>query len=173
MLLPIKFGLPTFGTMARSITSADFDFIYSLYMHPTVNPWLLYEQMDAMAFKPVFEDLLSKNILFILEAEARPVGMFKFIQQPYRNHHVAYLGGLAIHPDFSRKGYGQLMMNDILELGKSMGILRIELTVATINKKAIALYEKNGFVQEGVLRKFTHLVKEDRYIDEVMMRYLY
>jgi putative acetyltransferase len=35
------------------------------------------------------------------------------------------------------------------------------------------LYEKNGFVQEGVLRKFTHLVSEDRFMDEVMMSYLY
>ena len=172
-MLPIKFGLPTFCTMARSITATDFDFIYSLYMHPQVNPWLLYEPMDAAAFKPVFEDLLSKNILYIFEAEGRPVGMFKFIQQPYRNHHIAYLGGLGIHPEFTGKGYGQQMMTEIVALGKTMGIVRIELTVATINEKAITLYEKNGFVKEGVLRKFTHLVKEDRFIDEVMMSYLY
>ncbi len=142
-------------------------------MHPQVNPWLLYEPMDATAFKPVFEDLLAKDIIFIFEAEGQAVGMFKFIKQPYRNHHTAYLGGLGIHPAFSGKGFGQQMMNEILALGKTMGILRIELTVATINKKAIALYEKNGFVQEGVLRKFTHLVSEDRFMDEVMMSYLY
>lgn len=159
--------------MARNITAGDFDFIYGLYMHPQVNPWLLYEPMDATAFKTIFEDLLSKNVVYIFEVEGQAVGMFKFIKQPYRNHHTAYLGGLGIHPDFSGNGYGQQMMNEILVLGKTMGMLRIELTVATINKKAITLYEKNGFVKEGVLRKFTHLVSEGRFIDEAIMSYLY
>lgn len=172
-MLTINFGLPIFGTMARNITAGDFNFIYDLYMHPQVNPWLLYEQMDTASFKPVFEDLLSKNIVYVFEQENQPVGMFKFIPQPFRNHHTVYLGGLAIHPNFAGKGYGQQMMEEILALGKTMGILRIELTVATINNKAIALYEKNGFVKEGVLRKFTHLVSEEKYIDEQIMSFLY
>lgn len=172
-LLTINFGLPIFGTMARNMTAGDFDFIFELYMHPQVNPWLLYETMEAADFKPVFDDLLSKNIMYIFEVKREPVGMFKLIPQPFRNHHTVYLGGLAIHPIHSGKGYGQYMMEEILALGKTMGILRIELTVATINNKAIALYEKNGFVKEGVLRKYTHLVSEGKYIDEQIMSFLY
>lgn len=173
MLLIINRCLFTFGTMTRLITPADFDFVYKLYMHPLVNPWLLYEQMDTAAFKPIFDDLLQRTIIYIFETDGAARGMFKFIQNEHRSSHVAYLGGLAVEPAFSGKGYGLQMINAIIELGKTMDILRIELTVATFNEKAIALYEKAGFVKEGVLRKLTHLKTEGRFIDEMMMSYLY
>ncbi|MBL0356788.1 MAG: GNAT family N-acetyltransferase [Chitinophagaceae bacterium] len=159
--------------MIRNITAADFDFIYEIYMHPSVNPYLLYEYMDAASFLPVFNDLLKKNIIYIFNADGQEAGMFKFIHQQYRNAHIAYLGGLAIHPSFAGKGYGATMMKEIIELGKTLHIKRIELSTATFNDKAIKLYEKNGFIKEGVLRKYTHLESEDRFIDEIMMSYLY
>ena len=159
--------------MIRNITANDFDFIYYLYMHPQVNPFLLYENMDAQSFKPIFNDLLKKNIIYIFEADAVAVGMFKFIPQSYRTAHVAYLGGLAIDPSYAGKGYGLQMMNEIIGLGKQMAILRIELGVDVINAKAIHLYEKAGFVKEGILRKYTWLKTENRFLDEYMMSYLY
>jgi L-phenylalanine/L-methionine N-acetyltransferase len=159
--------------MTRNITPADFDLVYKLYMHPLVNPYLLYEQMDAAAFKPIFENLLQRNIIYIFEADGGAKGMFKLLQQEHRSDHVAYLGGLAIDPAFSGKGYGLQMIKEIITLGKTMDILRIELSAAVSNDKAISLYEKAGFVKEGILRKFTHLKSEGRFIDEVMMSYLY
>jgi L-phenylalanine/L-methionine N-acetyltransferase len=162
-----------FGTMIRKITAADFDFIYGLYMHPQVNPFLLYEQMDTNHFLPIFNELLAKNIIYIFNADGNDVGMFKLIRQEHRDSHKAYLGGLAIHPSFAGKGYGLQMMNEIIELGKSMGILRMDLSVAIFNDKAIALYQKVGFTKEGVMKKFTHLKSEGRFIDEQLMSYLY
>lgn len=159
--------------MIRNITASDFDFIYYLYMHPQVNPFLLYENMDAQSFEPIFNDLLEKNIIYIFEADGVAVGMFKFIPQSYRTAHIAYLGGLAIDPSYAGKGYGLQMMNKIIGLGKQMSILRIELGVDVINAKAIHLYEKAGFVKEGILRKYTWLKTENRFLDEYMMSYLY
>lgn len=159
--------------MIRLITVNDFNFIYELYMHPQVNPFLLYEQMSTVEFIPVFNDLLEKNIIYIFSMDGNDVGMFKFVKQEHRDSHKAYLGGLAIHPSFSGKGYGLQMMKEIIELGKTMGILRIDLSVSTFNNKAIALYEKVGFEKEGVMKKFTHLKSEGRFIDEQLMSYLY
>jgi L-phenylalanine/L-methionine N-acetyltransferase len=163
----------TSASMVRKITAADFDFIYDLYMHPAINPWLLYELMDKETFKPVFDDLFSKGIIYIFSADGNEAGMFKLIHEEHRNAHNAYLGGVGIHPGFAGKGYGKKMMEEIIALGKEWGLKRIELSTAIINEKAIALYEKAGFEKEGVLRKYTWLVSEDRYIDEVMMSYLY
>lgn len=159
--------------MIRNITSNDFSFIYGLYMHPAVNPFLLYEQMNAEAFKPIYQDLLERNIIYIFSADGNDVGMFKFIPQQHRNAHIAYLGGVAVDPVFAGKGYGMQMIHAIIELGTIKQMLRIELSVATVNYKAIALYEKAGFKKEGVMQKFTHLVREGRFIDEVLMSYLY
>ena len=159
--------------MIRNISANDFDFIYSLYMHPQVNPFLLYENMDARSFEPIFNDLLEKNIIYIFEAEATAAGMFKFIPQLHRNAHMAYLGGLAIHPSFSGKGHGIKMMQEIIELGKKHVLARIELSTAVSNEKAIHLYEKAGFTKEGILRKYTWLKTENRFLDEYIMSYLY
>src|SRR4051812_30834108 len=122
--------------MTRLVLPEDFDFIFGLYMHPEVNPYLLYEQMDAEAFKPIFLDLLQRNIIYIFQEDSKAVGMFKLIPQQFRNAHTAYLGGLAIHPSFSGKGYGLKMMQAIIALAKSIEILRIELSVAVANTKA-------------------------------------
>lgn len=158
--------------MVRRITVADVDFIYGLYMHPGINPYLLYEMMDAESFQPIYNELLEKKIIYVFEDGDKAVGMFKFIPSLHRNSHIAYLGGVAIHPYFSGKGYGKKMMEEIIALGKQMGLLRIELSTATTNDKAIALYEKMGFVKEGVLRKYTHLKSEDEFLDEIMMSLL-
>lgn len=138
-------------------------------MHPVTNPWLLYERMDKDSFKPIFDDLLAKDIIYIYSEGGVNIGMFKFIHQQHRNAHMAYLGGLAIHPDYAGNGYGQKMMQDIIALGKQMHLARIELSTATINEKAIRLYEKTGFEKEGILRKYTWFKNENRFIDEVMM----
>lgn len=159
--------------MIRKITAADANFIFGLYMHPDINPFLLYEMMDKKSFAPIFTDLLNRDIIYVYEVNTVPAGMFKFIRQQYRNAHIAYLGGVAIHPSFAGKGHGKKMLQEIIELGRELNLLRIELSTAVANDKAIHLYEKIGFVKEGVLRKYTWLKSEKRYLDEVLMSYLY
>jgi putative acetyltransferase len=163
--------------MIRSANKDDFDFIYRLYMHPEVNPFLLYEQMDADNFLPIFEALLSENVLYIFNApndeNASPTGMFKLIQLKHRTSHIAYLGGVAIDPAFAGKGHGVRMMQEIIALADSKGVKRLELSTGVHNLRAAALYEKCGFAREGILRHFTYLKKEERYIDEVLMSYLF
>jgi L-phenylalanine/L-methionine N-acetyltransferase len=158
--------------MHRKTTPSDFDFIFYMFMHPQVNPHLLYEQMSADDFKPIFEKLIATDILYVFEDNNERVGMFKLVPQLYRSAHVAYLGSFAIDPKQAGKGLGTKMLIAIIELAKQTGIKRIELSAGTQNENAIALYKKCGFEEEGVLRKLTHLKSEGRYIDEVMMSYI-
>lgn len=159
--------------MIRAVQKEDFDFIYALYMHPEVNPFLLYEVMDASSFEPEFTQLQERNVLYIFEHEGKDAGMFKLIPYTHRSDHIAYLGGLAIHPDNHGKGFGLKMMEEIITFGKIRNLLRIELSTAVNNAKAIRLYEQVGFKREGILRKYTHLKKENVFLDELMMAYLY
>ena len=159
--------------MIRLATKEDFNFIYGCYMHPQVNPYLLYEDMDAESFLPIFDNLILQSVKYIYATDNKNVGMFKLIPLQHRNHHIAYLGGLAIHPSFAGKGEGRKMLEAIIKLICSNGFLRIELSVAATNRKAIQLYEKLGYEKEGVLGKFTHLKSEGRFIDEVMMALIF
>jgi putative acetyltransferase len=142
-------------------------------MHPATNPYLLYESMEKAQFKSIFNELLTQNIIFIYSENGQDMGMFKLIPLTFRSGHINYLGGLAINPNYSGKGFGSKMLLEILEIGKERGLKRIELSTATTNENAIRLYEKHGFVFEGILRNYTYLKSENRYIDEQYMAYLY
>jgi L-phenylalanine/L-methionine N-acetyltransferase len=157
----------------RSIKATDFDFIFNTYMHEATNPYLLYKKMSKEEFKPIFDDLVLQNIIFIFFENDKDIGMFKLIPFLHRTSHSNYLGGLAINQAFFGQGYGSKMLKEIIELGKIRNLKRIELSTATFNDKAIKLYEKHGFVAEGVLRSYTYYEAEDRYIDEQVMSFLY
>ena len=158
--------------MIRKAIADDFAFVESLYFHLAINPFLLYEMEEKPHFQTLFDGLLSNGVLYVFEVEGQKAGMFKLIPLTHRARHIAYLGGVAMHPDFAGRGLGKLMLREIIDLGKNQGLLRIELSTATINEKAIHLYESVGFEKEGVLRRYTHLKSEDRFLDEVLMSYL-
>lgn len=155
--------------MIRTATKEDFEFIFGLYMHADINPYLLYELMPRDDFRPIFEQLLLTGVLFIFSADGVDSGMFKLIRLQHRTAHIAYLGGVAIAPDMAGKGLGATMFREILGLAREKQIKRVELSVATHNHRAIQLYQKLGFEREGILRQYTYLRQEDRYIDEQLM----
>lgn len=158
--------------MLTPAAPSDFNFFYSLYMHPQVNPYLLYEIMEEQSFEFIFYDLLQQNALYKYVAEGQPVGMCKLIQLKHRNSHILYVGGLAVDPAHAGKNYGLKMLQDVIVYAKAQNVLRLELSVSVENIRAINLYKKIGFEAEGVLRKFTYLKSEDRFIDETLMSYI-
>jgi L-phenylalanine/L-methionine N-acetyltransferase len=159
-------------SMIQKATINDLKFVYELFMHPQINPHLLYEQMSMEDFTPIYEKLIATDVLYLFGVNAEMVGMFKFVPQTYRSEHVAYLGSFAIHPKEAGRGLGAKMLHEIIDLANNTGIKRIELSAGAQNKKALGLYSKCGFKEEGVLRKYTYFKSEDRYIDEIMMSYI-
>ena len=150
-------------------TINDFNFFYSLYMHPHINPYLLYEIMDETSFKPIFENLLQEKVLFKFTNGIDDLGMCKLLLHKHRDAHKLYIGGFAIDTKQAGKNYGCTMMQEIILFAKENNRSRVELTVSVENEKAIALYKKCGFELEGTLKKFTHLKSENRFVDEYMM----
>lgn len=159
--------------MIKPATDDDFEFIYRLYMHPDLNPYLLYERMDRDGFLPIFEQLLADKVLYVYRVDQQKAGMFKLIPLQHRTSHIAYLGGVAIAPEFAGQGVGTAMIKLILEFARRRRIKRIELSTSVDNQRAAHLYEKCGFQREGILREYTYLFSEDRFVDEVLMSYIF
>jgi ribosomal protein S18 acetylase RimI-like enzyme len=161
-----------YKVMLIKAIATDFDFFYSLYMHPQVNPFLLYEVMEKELFKPIFDDLLKQQVLYKFNDGTTGAGMCKLVLHRYRDSHKMYVGGLAIHPLHTGKGYGVLLMQEIISFAKANNRSRVDLTVSTENEKAIALYKKCGFVIEGLLKNYSYLASQNRFVDEYLMCYL-
>jgi L-phenylalanine/L-methionine N-acetyltransferase len=95
----------------------------------------------------------------------------------FQTHHSlrrAHTRGLGITVAFGWQGQGighKLMEAAMNWADNWAGVLRIELTVFADNARAIALYERHGFVREGVMRAFA--MRDGAYADALAMSRLH
>ena len=66
----------------------------------------------------------------------------------------ASLDRIAVKPSFRRCGVAKLLIDDMTDYCRSSGIAFINLEVRQTNSAARSLYEKCGFKQVGVRRKY-------------------
>jgi RimJ/RimL family protein N-acetyltransferase len=84
-------------------------------------------------------------------------------------HHRGHLG-MGLLPPYRGRGLGRELAVATIERAKRMGMERIELEVFASNTLAIRLYERLGFIHEGVKRR-ARLV-DGKYDDCVQMALL-
>jgi ribosomal protein S18 acetylase RimI-like enzyme len=75
--------------------------------------------------------------------------------------------GMGVHEDFRKRGIGTRLIDEAIGKAKEKGLERIELEVFASNTPAITLYEKKGFVVEGVKKKARKL--DGVYDDMIQM----
>jgi len=83
------------------------------------------------------------------------------------SRHVLHITGIAVDPAFQRRGVGSTLMDAAASEARARGARRLTLRVLAPNTAARRLYERSGFVVEGVLRGEFYL--DDEYVDDVLM----
>jgi putative acetyltransferase len=157
--------------MLRLGTINDFDALYSIYMHPTVNPYLSFEIMTKDKFLPIFKELTNSGILYIYEnIDGQIAATCIVCYQERRCAHVVCLSTFATNPNFHRQGIGSKFMRELIdEIRKNEQIKRIELYAEIDNEIALNFYKKFGFQIEGCLKKYMKREQNDHYIDELVL----
>jgi putative acetyltransferase len=93
------------------------------------------------------------------------------VSQSLRRRHAAMLG-ISVLPEQQGRGVGSALMQVLLDYADNWAhLLRVELTVFTDNAKAIALYRRFGFEQEGLMRAYA--LRDGRYADVLAMARLH
>jgi ribosomal protein S18 acetylase RimI-like enzyme len=77
------------------------------------------------------------------------------IDRPTRAHTGVL--GIGVLAEFRGRGIGTALIRETLNSARACGFTRIELSVREGNGRVIGLYEKFGFVQEGVQRNAIRL----------------
>lgn len=81
-------------------------------------------------------------------------------------HHTGILG-MGLLAEYRGRGIGKMLLEKALAAAQERGIMRVELLTLESNKRAIALYERYGFVFEGI-KKHSHLI-DGKYENGYMM----
>lgn len=71
---------------------------------------------------------------------------------------------VMVREDFRRRGIAGSMLRELIAAGESLGITEFTLEVRAGNAPAIRLYEKFGFVSEGIRPDFYEKPAEDAVI---------
>ncbi len=80
--------------------------------------------------------------------------------------------GVSVRRDFWGAGVGRALFERAMREARDLGAEKLELGVCDHNTRAIRMYERAGFVREGVRRR---VFKNHRgkYHDDIMMAYFF
>ena len=123
----------------------------------------------------------ADGVLLIAEVRdpSRPDGAFEIVANAglhptapsLRRRHAVMLG-IAVRDDWQGRGIGHALMAALIDRADNwMNVLRIELTVFTDNASARAMYERFGFVVEGLHRAYA--LRAGEYADVYAMARLH
>ena len=136
----------------RELEARDAEKIGTLAKEIFTMPW------SAQAFAALVDD---KNSLFMVaEEDGRIIGGcgLTHILDEGDIHNV------MVAPEYRGKGIATMLMERLLEEGSKQGILEFTLEVRISNASAIRVYEKLGFVSEGIRPGFYEKPVEDAMI---------
>lgn len=130
-----------FSPAIRPMTHADLDAILEIEVAAYQFPWS----------RQIFTDCLMAGYLSsVLDTGTRVIG-YSILSTAAAEAHIL---NLCIDPDCQRQGYGQQMLDHLLDYADAIGVERIFLEVRPSNVAAVKLYENAGFVQLGVRRSY-------------------
>lgn len=110
----------------------------------------------------------ERGIYLVAEHEGQIIG-HAFLEplSPASLSHVVELN-IAVHLGWQEKGVGARLLGElILWAKKTPWVEKIELKVRASNVRAIALYKKMGFLEEGRLKN--HVKVPQGYLDDLLM----
>lgn len=144
----------------------------SAYRETLQVPWSSPEfWRDRLAHMPAEGTVLVAEMLdehgYVIAGSADLVPLGKSI----RRRHAMGLG-ITVADEWQGIGIGAALMAALIDKAdRWMNVLRIELQVYTDNARAIALYERFGFVVEGTHR--AHALRDGRFVDALTMARLH
>ena len=129
--------------------------------------------IDEIGFKQLIKDDTESvhNLFLVCEANGRIVGFSRCEgnQLKRMSHKVEF--GVCLLKDFWGYGIGTNFLKETIRWADLNEIKKISLSVLETNEKAILLYKKYGFEEEGLLKKDKLLSDGNFYNTVIMARF--
>jgi RimJ/RimL family protein N-acetyltransferase len=113
---------------------------------------MLEAQPEPDTLRFVKSNLENGNPMMVALAGGKVIGWCDVRREvfPSRAHRGTL--GMGLLPEWRGRGVGRRLLEATLAQARRSGFKRIELDVHADNPRAIALYERAGFVREGIVR---------------------
>ena len=127
------------------------DDIFEIESKEIIVPW----SKDAL-----LSLIRKQNIIFrVMLLDDEVIGYYSF-QKVFDE---GYINNIAIKREYQSKGYGTKLFEDLIERAHKFEVNALTLEVEVDNDRAIKLYKKFGFQEEGRRKNF-YLNKKDAII---------
>lgn len=128
------------------------------------------EETEEFVNQVILRSQSSKSYIIVEKEYKKPIGITSLINIDYKNRNAEYIIDIGDKEAWG-KGYGAEAMKLLLDLGfLEMNLHRISLRVFSFNSRAIKLYEKLGFQQEGRSRE--SIFRDGKWHDIIHMSIL-
>ncbi|MGC8488400.1 MAG: ribosomal protein S18-alanine N-acetyltransferase [Clostridia bacterium] len=139
--------------VVRDMYLTDLDAVINIERQAFPTPW------SRQSFQAELVDN-TFAVYLILELHGRIAaygGMWLILDE-------AHVTNVAVHPHFRGHGFGEAMMNGLMDRARAQGAHRMTLEVRRTNLVAQSLYRKLGFVQLGIRKGYYTDTHEDAFI---------
>jgi RimJ/RimL family protein N-acetyltransferase len=120
--------------------------------------------------KFVLSNIAERVPQFVALDDDRVVGWCDVLPKPRPALRHSGVLGMGVISEHRGRGIGRALLDATLQTAKASGISRIELTVRVDNERAKRLYERFGFVIEGLCRR--HMRVDGEFKDSWLMALL-
>lgn len=152
----------------RPVEPEDWPDIAEIFDQPAAIAGTLQMPFRSRAFQRERAETRPKDALQLAAViDGKVIGTAGLARLENRRSHVGTIG-MAVHDAFAGRGAGSALMAALLEVAdRWMGLRRVELTVYADNTRAIGLYERFGFVREGLHTAFA--LRDGEFVDALAM----
>jgi GNAT superfamily N-acetyltransferase len=113
------------------------------------------KRLDAVPLKTVFDRALGSELQAYLCAtdDQRVIGFGSLTLKNnlWQEGYVGHVDELVVDGTYRSRGFGKLLLNQIIELARRTGCRRVELDSAFHRKEAHMFYEQHGFENRAFL----------------------
>lgn len=156
----------------RQATSSDAKNLAAAEQQTAATPGLLVSrphELTPAAFERKITELATAGRYIVAEQDGRVVGHALLEPMPLEATAHVFRLTVVVHSGFLGQGIGTMLMRDLMNWARlSAKVIKVELQVRATNARAIYLYSRLGFVEEGRFKNRIHL-PDGSFIDEIAM----
>ena len=145
------------GFQLRRATEGDVDFLVALASHEEVEPFMAAvsarDRDELLEEVRRSEEHPKHHGRFVVEVAGKAAGSLAF-SVVNRRSRIAHLYSVMLHPDHRGRGLAVAATELLVRhLVFELDYHRVQLEVYGFNERALVLFERAGFLREGVRRR--------------------